>query len=194
MRLYNKAGDCPQIDDELGSFTPGSDGAFELPDPVAAKLHNRPGWETEAQRAGRLATEELEKFRDPATLLAAVREMSSNQGLLAQALAGALGLTGVPAATPAQASTPGAPGQATAGYAAPAALAPEASPTAKAAVPATEQIAESFTAGTETDAEAEEETADAAGSTAPAESAVKAATKKTAAKKTAAGKPATAAN
>lgn len=95
MRLYSTTG-AIQIDDpEYGTFTPNTTGAFDgLPDAMYAKLHGRPGWESEDERARRVAAEELERFRDPAELLKAVKELGANQGLIAQAVASALGLGG----------------------------------------------------------------------------------------------------
>lgn len=97
MRLYTKTG-ATQIGMHPvygGPFTPNANGAFDgLPEGLFAELHGRPGWETEDERAHRLATEELDRFRDPAELLKAVRELGANQGLLTQTLAAALGLSG----------------------------------------------------------------------------------------------------
>jgi len=114
MRLYTKTG-ATQVDDpQYGTFTPDDNGAFEFPDPLGAKLHGRPEWETEDVRATRIATEELDRLRDPATLLAELRKMSEGQGAVTSLLAQALGLA--PAAeasavTP-QVETPGPDGNA----------------------------------------------------------------------------------
>jgi len=93
MRLYSKTG-ATQVDDpEFGSFTPDATGAFDgLPDAMYAKLHGRPGWESEDERALRLAAEELDRLRDPATLLAELRRMSEGQGAVTSLLAQALGV------------------------------------------------------------------------------------------------------
>jgi hypothetical protein len=132
MRLYSKTG-ATQVDDpEFGSFVPDASGAFDgLPDGMFAKLHGRPGWESEDERALRLAAEELERFRDPATLLAEVRRMTEGQGAVASLLAQALGLT--PPATEAQVSvaSPPAPSQ-LASVSASEAAAPEVAPEATA--------------------------------------------------------------
>jgi hypothetical protein len=97
MRLYNKR-DATQFDDpEHGTFAAGPTGAFDgLPDAMYAKLYGRPDWESEAQREQRMSQEELDKFRDPAELLKAVKEMGANQSALAVALASALGLGKTP--------------------------------------------------------------------------------------------------
>jgi hypothetical protein len=100
MRLYTKTG-AVQIDDpEYGTFTAAANGAFDgLPDGMYAKLHGRPGWESDQERELRVAKEELDRFRDPAELLKAVKELGANQSVLTTALAAALGLTqGAPAA------------------------------------------------------------------------------------------------
>lgn len=110
MRLYTKTG-ASQVDDpEFGSFKADANGAFDgLPDAMYAKLHGRPGWENDQERELRMASEELEKFRDPASLLAAVKELSANQGVLATALAQALGLApAAPAAVVPPAPAPAA--------------------------------------------------------------------------------------
>jgi hypothetical protein len=93
MRLYNTEG-ATQVDDpDFGTFKPDANGAFDgLPDPMYAKLHGRPGWENEAERAARLAAEQMEKLRDPATMLAELQKMTAGQGALASLLATALGV------------------------------------------------------------------------------------------------------
>lgn len=101
MRLYNTEG-ATQVDDpEFGTFKADANGAINgLPDAMYAKLHGRPGWENDAERETRMAREELERFRDPAELLKAVKEMGVNQSLLTAALASALGLSKTPDAPP----------------------------------------------------------------------------------------------
>lgn len=100
MRLYNKKG-ATQVDDpEYGTFTPGGTGAFDgLPDPMYAKLFGRPDWESEAQRAARLTAEQMEKLRDPATMLAELQKMTASQGELTAILANAFAAAQAPAAT-----------------------------------------------------------------------------------------------
>lgn len=93
MRLYNTEGAAQVDDPEYGTFKPGETGAFDgLPDGMYAKLHGRPGWENEAERTARLAAEQMEKLRDPATMLAELQKMTAGQGELAQLLANALGV------------------------------------------------------------------------------------------------------
>jgi len=97
MRLYSKTG-ATRIDGPSGSFTPGANGAFDgLPDAVYADLHGRPDWEDEAERTARLAAEQLEKLRDPATMLAELQKMTAGQGELAALLANALRVGQAPA-------------------------------------------------------------------------------------------------
>lgn len=94
MRLYTTTG-ASQVDDpEFGTFKADANGAFDgLPDAMYAKLHGRPGWENDPERELRITREELDRFRDPAELLKAVKELGANQGVLASAIASALGLT-----------------------------------------------------------------------------------------------------
>lgn len=130
MRLYTRTGATQVADPEFGTFSADANGAFEFPDDVSDRLHSfhmngKQAWETDAEREKRLMSEELERFRDPATLLAAVREMGANQGALAAALAGVL--------APGQAAAASAP-TAPAAAATPAATAP-AAPVAKATRP-----------------------------------------------------------
>ena len=110
MRLYNTEGAAQVDDPEYGTFRPDASGAFDgLPDGMYAKLHGRPGWENEAQRAARLAAEQMEKLRDPATMLAELQKMTAGQGALASLLANALGVS-----KSAEAEAPAAPAPATA--------------------------------------------------------------------------------
>lgn len=110
MRLYSKTG-ATQVDDpKFGTFTPDAAGAFDgLPDAMYADLHGRPGWESEDERALRVAAEELDRLRDPATLLAELRKMSEGQGAVTSLLAQALGVApkaaDAPASTASEAST-----------------------------------------------------------------------------------------
>lgn len=115
MRLYTTTGAAQVDDPEYGTFTADANGAFDgLPDEMYAKLHGRPGWENDAERERRITTEELDRFRDPAELLKAVKELGANQGVLASAIATALGLTQQPAAkaevpAPVQDAVPASP-------------------------------------------------------------------------------------
>lgn len=91
MRLYTLTG-ATQVDDPTyGSFTAASDGSFEFPNELSARLHafhegGKPAWEDDAERETRLAAEQLEQMRDPATLLAAVQALASHQAELAAAV------------------------------------------------------------------------------------------------------------
>lgn len=94
MRLYTTTGAAQVDDPEYGTFKADANGAFDgLPDAMYAKLHGRPGWENDPERELRITKEELDRFRDPAELLKAVKELGANQGVLASAIATALGLT-----------------------------------------------------------------------------------------------------
>ena len=81
MRLFPRTSDVTAVrDPQFGLFTPGEDGAFDLPDALGARLHKtHPGgekaWETDVERQRRIAAEEMARRQDPATLLAAVEEL-----------------------------------------------------------------------------------------------------------------------
>lgn len=110
MRLYTTAG-ATQVDDpEFGTFKPDVDGAFDgLPDAMYAKLHGRPGWENDAERVARLTAEQMEKLRDPATMLAELQKMTASQGELTAILASAFAAAKAAPTTPAAAASPVAP-------------------------------------------------------------------------------------
>ena len=112
MRLYTTTGAIKVDDPEYGTFTPNAEGAFDgLPDSMYAKLHGRPGWEDDAERVARLATEQMEKLRDPATMLAELQKMTANQSEFTSLLANALGMA---KSADAEAPTPPAPAASTA--------------------------------------------------------------------------------
>ena len=80
MRLYPRADQTTIDDPEWGHFDAGPDGAFDLPEELAEQLrrfhvNKQPLWETDIERQNRLAAEELERRRDPMTLLAAVEQL-----------------------------------------------------------------------------------------------------------------------
>lgn len=103
MRLYTTTGAAQVDDPEFGTFKADANGAFDgLPDAMYAKLHGRPGWENDPERELRITREELDRFRDPAELLKAVKELGANQGVFAAALATALGVAQQVATPPAQ--------------------------------------------------------------------------------------------
>lgn len=107
MRLYTTDG-ATQIDDaEFGTFKPDANGAYNgLPDAMYAKLHGRPGWENDAERAARLTAEQMEKLRDPATMLAEMQKMTAGQDAFTAMLANALGVAKAAQAPAAAVDTP----------------------------------------------------------------------------------------
>lgn len=79
MRLYSLTG-AAAIDAPEGHFEPGEDGAFDLPSELSARLHGvavggKRQWETDVERQNRLVAEEMERRKDPATLLDAVQQL-----------------------------------------------------------------------------------------------------------------------
>jgi len=80
MRLYSRTGQTVLTDAEYGTFEAGPDGGFDLPEDLALREHafhvgGRPLWETDVERQYRLAAEELDRRRDPATLMNAVQQL-----------------------------------------------------------------------------------------------------------------------
>lgn len=80
MRLYSLTGASALDDPEYGHFDAEDDGGFELPEDLAERLHRfhfggRPSWEDQIERQERLMQEELERRKDPATLLGAVESL-----------------------------------------------------------------------------------------------------------------------
>jgi hypothetical protein len=81
MRLYTRTGAIALDDPEYGHFDADENGGFDFDDDLSDKLHRfafrgKPAWETEVERQQRLATEELERRRDPATLQALVEQLT----------------------------------------------------------------------------------------------------------------------
>lgn len=81
MRLYTRTGAVALDDPEFGHFAAGDDGSFDFPDELSDRLHGfhaagKPLWETDVERQARFMHEELERRKDPATLLAAVEELT----------------------------------------------------------------------------------------------------------------------
>ncbi|WP_019059943.1 hypothetical protein [Streptomyces prunicolor] len=77
MRLYTLTGASALDDPDYGHFEADDQGGFDFPNEVSDKLHRfhvdgRPAWETDIERQSRLMAEELERRKDPATLLEAV--------------------------------------------------------------------------------------------------------------------------
>ena len=80
MRLYTRTGAVALDDPEYGHFEAGPDGGFDFPDELSDRLHKfairgKPAWETDIERQHRLMAEELERRRDPATLMEAVQQL-----------------------------------------------------------------------------------------------------------------------
>jgi hypothetical protein len=80
MRLYTRTGATTLDDPEYGHFDASPDGAFDLPEELSDRLNGfhvggRPMWESDIERQRRLVSEEMERRKDPATLLAAVEQI-----------------------------------------------------------------------------------------------------------------------
>jgi len=90
MRLYTLTGATALDDGEYGHFEADEQGGFDFPDDLSDRLHRfhfggRPQWETDVERQERLIAEELERRKDPATLLEAVQLLvQAAQGTAAQ--------------------------------------------------------------------------------------------------------------
>ena len=91
MRLYTRTGAVALTDPETGRIYEASpDGGFDFPDDLSDRLHRfavrgMPMWETDIERQRRLIGEELERRKDPATLLSAVEQIL-NAAKVAQAV------------------------------------------------------------------------------------------------------------
>jgi hypothetical protein len=121
MRLYSRMGVIALDDPEFGNFQADAAGAFNFPDEVSDRLHGfhhrgQPMWETDIERQQRLISEELERRKDPATLLSAVEQLvkaASATTALTAAASGATEATKQLAAAlepaPAEPVTPAAP-------------------------------------------------------------------------------------
>jgi hypothetical protein len=97
MRLYTLTGATAVDDPTYGKFTANPDGSFDFPNGLSEQLHSfavngKKMWESDAERELRVVGEELDRMRDPATLLAAIKEMGSNNANVMAALAAALGV------------------------------------------------------------------------------------------------------
>ncbi|NUP47547.1 MAG: hypothetical protein HOW97_09590 [Catenulispora sp.] len=80
MRLYTRTGASALDHPEYGHFDADENGGFDFPDPLSDELHRfhaggRPMWETDVERQNRLLAEEMERRRDPATLMDAVQQL-----------------------------------------------------------------------------------------------------------------------
>jgi len=103
MRLYSRTGATRLDDPEYGTFDADDAGGFDFPDDVSDRLigfhvAGKPMWENDIQRQQRLISEELERRKDPATLLGAVEALVKAAGA-----AGALTAAAANAQTGAQA-------------------------------------------------------------------------------------------
>lgn len=103
MRLYSRMGVTALDDPDYGTFQADEQGGFDFPDDVSDRLHGfhhqgKPMWETDIERQQRLIGEEMERRKDPATLLSAVEQ-------LVKAAAATSALT-APAVEPIPASEP----------------------------------------------------------------------------------------
>lgn len=80
MRLYSRLGATSHTRDGV-TWTPEPDGSFSIPDEAVARemlaCHSGgvPMWEDEIGFRQRVAAEELERRRDPATLMTAVEQI-----------------------------------------------------------------------------------------------------------------------
>lgn len=80
MRLYTRTGATALDDPQFGHFDADEQGGFDFPDDLSDRLHGfaiggKPLWETDVERQQRLYDEELERRRDPATLMDAVQQL-----------------------------------------------------------------------------------------------------------------------
>jgi hypothetical protein len=80
MRLISRTG-ATAVDDNGEHYTAVDDaGGFDFPEDVGARLHSfhaggKPLWETQVEQQNRLIGEEVERRKDPATLLTAVEAL-----------------------------------------------------------------------------------------------------------------------
>lgn len=86
--LYSRLGsDSVQAGET--TYEPDEEGAFDLPDDLAATLHSLhvagdPAWENQHERAERLAAEKLARRRDPEALLDAVEHLTTTKPTVAE--------------------------------------------------------------------------------------------------------------
>lgn len=79
MRLYSRHG-VNSVTRQGETYEPDETGAFDFPEHVGRELRSyhaggKPMWEDEIELRARLAAEELERRRDPATLMGAVEQI-----------------------------------------------------------------------------------------------------------------------
>ncbi|MEU6347240.1 hypothetical protein ABZ883_40610 [Streptomyces sp. NPDC046977] len=80
MRLYTLTGASALDDPDFGHFDADANGAFGFPNELSDRLRafhieGKPAWEDDVERQNRLMREELERRKDPATLLDAVQQL-----------------------------------------------------------------------------------------------------------------------
>jgi hypothetical protein len=80
MRLYTRTGATALDHPVFGHYDADEHGGFDFPNELSDQLHGfasggRPLWETDVERQRRLISEELERRKDPATLLQAVEQL-----------------------------------------------------------------------------------------------------------------------
>jgi hypothetical protein len=81
MRLYTRTGATALTDPDTGRiYEADAQGGFDFPDDLSDRLHRfavrgQRMWETDIERQRRLMSEELERRKDPATLLSAVEQI-----------------------------------------------------------------------------------------------------------------------
>lgn len=81
MRLYTRTGATALTDPATGIvYEADAEGGFDFPDEFSDQVHRfavrgKPMWETDIERQRRLINEELERRKDPATLLSAVEQI-----------------------------------------------------------------------------------------------------------------------
>ena len=93
MRLYTRVGATALDHPQFGHFEPDEQGGFDFPDDLSDELHRhhthgKPNWENDVERQHRLMQEELERRKDPATLLSVVEQLmraATNASAVAEA-------------------------------------------------------------------------------------------------------------
>jgi hypothetical protein len=75
MRLYPRDGAAAISDAEFGSFEAEDDGGFVVPEELGVRMAAFPNWETEVEKQNRELHEEMERRKDPATLLETVQQL-----------------------------------------------------------------------------------------------------------------------
>lgn len=80
MRLYTRTGATALDHPVFGHFDADASGGFDFPNELSDQLHSfavggRRLWEDDVERQNRLMAEELERRRDPATLMEAVQQL-----------------------------------------------------------------------------------------------------------------------